>query len=393
MAVTITSQVAVSGDDGTWHNNGVGSFSITATLVRIGDSATTDDYNRSAWLRFPNVTIPVGATITAASIEVHAAGLTGAIPQMKIDANAVDNAVAPTTRSGVNAMVHTTASVLWTPPSWTTPTPYSSPNISTVIQEIVNRGGWASGNAIMLFLLDTNVANVLGQISFNAVDGSPVNAAILSVSYNTSTPPTANAGPDQTVGQGVTVALAGSGSTVNGSITNYQWSQVSGTAVTLSSTTTQNPTFTAPGSAGTLVFGLVVTDSASLQSAQDQVTITVGAAPPTANAGPDQTDIDSQTLVTLNATGSTGSPSTYLWRQISGTAVTLSSTSVAQPTFTVPATVNGDTLQFGLKVGDGVIWSNEDTVDISIEPQIEWAIKGGVPVPVSDKVRRGGSWV
>jgi hypothetical protein len=187
--------------------------------------------------------------------------------------------------------------------------------------------------------------------------------------------------------------MAGSGNTVNGSITNYQWSQVSGTSVTLSSTTTQNPTFTAPGSSGTLVFGLVVTDSASLQSAQDQVTITVGAAPPTANAGPDQTDIDSQALVTLNATGSTGSPSTYLWRQISGTSVTLSSTSIAQPTFTAPATVDGDTLQFGLKVGDGVVWSNEDTVNIGIEPQIEWAIKGGVPVPISDKVRRGGSWV
>ena len=393
MAVTITSQAAVSGDDGTWHNNGIGSLSITSPLIRIGDSATPDDYNRSAWLRFPGVTVPVGATITAASIEVHAAGLTGAIPQMKIDANAVDNAVAPTTRSGVNAMVHTTASVLWTPPTWTTPTPYNSPDVSTVVQEIVNRGGWASGNAIMLFLLDTNVANILGQISFNAVDGSPANAAVLSISYNTSTPPTADAGPNQIVGQGVAVNLAGSGMTINGSITNYQWSQISGTAVTLSSDTAQNPTFTAPGSAGDLIFGLVVTDSASLQSPQDQVTITVGAAPPTADAGPDQTDIDSQATVTLDGTGSTGSPSTYEWRQISGTAVTLSSTSISQPTFTAPATVDGDMLQFGLKVGDGVIWSNEDTVDISVEPQIEWAIKGGVPVPISDKVSRNGSWV
>jgi hypothetical protein len=393
MAVTVTSQAAVSGDDGTWHNNGVGSFSITSTLIRIGDSATTDDYNRSAWLRFPNVTVPIGATITAASIEVHAAGLTGAIPQVKIDANAVDNAVAPTTRSGVNAMAHTTANVLWTPPSWTTPTPYTSPDITAVAQEVISRPGWTSGNAMMLFVLDVNVANVLGQISFNAVDGSPVNAAVLSVSYNTSTPPTADAGPDQTVGQGVIVNLAGSGSTINGSITNYQWSQVSGTSVTLSSSTAQNPTFTAPGSAGALVFGLVVTDSASLQSSQNQVTITVGAAPPTANAGSDQANIDSQALVTLDGTGSGGSPSVYQWRQISGTAVTLSSTSIAQPTFTAPATVDGDTLVFGLKVGDGVVLSNEDTVSIEIEPQIEWAIKGGVPVPVTDKVRQGGSWV
>jgi hypothetical protein len=362
-------------------------------VIRIGDSATTDDYNRSAWLRFPNVAIPVGATITGASIEVHAAGLTGAIPQMKIDANAVDNAVAPANRTAVNAMVHTTANVLWTPPSWVSPTPYTSPEIKTVIQEIVNRGGWASGNAILLFLGDVNTANVLGQLTFTAVDGTPADAAVLSVSYNTNTPPTANAGPDQTVGQGVTVQMAGSGSTVNGSITNYQWSQISGTSVALSSNTAQNPTFTAPGSSGALVFGLVVTDSATLQSTQDQVTITVGAAPPTANAGPDQADIDSQATVTLTGAGSSGSPTVYQWRQISGTAVTLSSASVVSPTFTAPATVNGDTLTFGLKVGDGVVLSNEDTVDIGIEPQIEWAIRGGIPVPVSDKVRRGGSWV
>ncbi|HMI09531.1 MAG TPA: hypothetical protein VK497_04020 [Candidatus Saccharimonadales bacterium] len=48
---------------------------------------------------------------------------------------------------------------------------------------------------------------------------------------------------------------------------------------------------------------------------------------------------------------------------------------------------------FGLKVGDGVVLSNEDTMSIEIDPQIEWAIKGGVPIPVTDKVRQGGSWV
>lgn len=393
MAVTITSKPAAGTDDGSWHNNGVGSFSTSATVIRIGDSATTDDYNRSGWVRFPGIVVPVGATITSATIEVHAAGLTGAIPQMKIDANAADNPAAPASRSAVNAMVHTTANATWTPSTWATPTPYTSPELKTVIQELINRPGWASGNAILMFFNDVNTANVLGQLTFTSFEGSTVDCATLSVSYNTSTPPTADAGSDQTVGQSTTVTLHGSGSTVNGSITGYQWTQLSGASVGLSSATAQEPTFTAPGTSGALVFGLVVTDSASLQSNQDTVTITVGGAAPTANAGPDQANVEPLTTTTLTGAGSTGSPSVWQWRQISGPSVTLSSTSVVSPTFTSPATTDGATLTFGLKVGDGVVLSDEDTVDIQVLPQITWIIRGGVPVPYVEKVRQAGNWV
>jgi len=94
--------------------------------------------------------------------------------------------------------------------------------------------------------------------------------------------PTANAGPDQTVNAGVLVTLDGTGSSdSDGTITGYQWSQTSGTAVTLSSTTVSQPTFTSPADINgqTLVFSLVVTDNDSNVSAPDTVTITVRKAP------------------------------------------------------------------------------------------------------------------
>lgn len=92
--------------------------------------------------------------------------------------------------------------------------------------------------------------------------------------------PTANAGPDQAVAANALVTLNGSASTDgDGTIASYSWSQTSGTAVTLSSATVAQPTFTSPAAMtpSTLVFSLTVTDNNGATSSPDSVTITVAA--------------------------------------------------------------------------------------------------------------------
>ena len=146
----------------------------------------------------------------------------------------------------------------------------------------------------------------------------------------------ANAGPPQTVASGASpVTLDGSGSSDPdsgpGSLT-YAWSRTSGPTVTLSSTTAQQPTFTAPTGPASLVFSLTVNDGAA-NSTPSTVTITVSApanVAPTADAGPPQT-VNEATGVTLDGSGSSDPDSgpgslTYAWSQSSGPAVTLSST-------------------------------------------------------------------
>ena len=88
-------------------------------------------------------------------------------------------------------------------------------------------------------------------------------------------PPVANAGANQTVSPGATVQLDGSGSSdPDGNPLTYHWSQTSGPTVTLSSPTAVQPTFTAPASAATLTFQLIVNDGQT-NSSPASVTITV----------------------------------------------------------------------------------------------------------------------
>jgi hypothetical protein len=75
------------------------------------------------------------------------------------------------------------------------------------------------------------------------------------------TKPVADAGYDQNVGTGALVTLDGSGSSdADNDTFTYSWRQISGPSVALSDPTAQKPTFTAPGSACTLRFGLKVSD-------------------------------------------------------------------------------------------------------------------------------------
>ena len=201
------------------------------------------------------------------------------------------------------------------------------------------------------------------------------------------TAPVSNAGPDQSVNEGTLVTLTGLGSTdSDGTVATYAWSQTSGPAVSLSSTTASQPTFTAPsvGSSGTLLtFSLVVTDNQGLADpTPDTVQVTVNDVafpnnPPVANAGLDQT-VNENVLVTLTGLGSTdsdGTVATYAWSQTSGPAVSLSSTTASQPTFTAPLVSATTTLTFSLVITDnnGAADSTPDTMTVTVNDVLQVA--------------------
>ncbi len=113
-----------------------------------------------------------------------------------------------------------------------------------------------------LTVTDSRGQQDTAEISIHVINGRPV----------------ANAGKDQTVTEGMTVTLNGSGSyDPDGGISSYQWVQKSGSAVSLSNANAVQTTFVAPkvGDVG-LVFVLSVKDKVGLESS-DEVLVTVNA--------------------------------------------------------------------------------------------------------------------
>jgi hypothetical protein len=187
--------------------------------------------------------------------------------------------------------------------------------------------------------------------------------------------PTANAGAAQSVTASTNVTLIGTGSDSDGSIASYTWTQTAGPAVQASGNNAAVLTFVAPSLPATtvLTFSLVVTDNRGATSAPSTVNVTVFAAVnalPVASAGVPQTVLSGAT-VTLEGSGSDsdGTVQTYTWTQTSGPAVTLSSTSVARPTFTAPVVTSTTLLTFSLVVTDNNGASSAAaTADVNVNP-------------------------
>lgn len=209
-----------------------------------------------------------------------------------------------------------------------------------------------------------------GVLSFQLTVTDDVGiTATNSVSVTVNQPPTAHAGNDQSVSIGQAVTLDGSGSSdSDGSISSYQWNQTAGTTVTLSGATTASPTFTAPATAGTLTFQLTVTDNLGATSS-DTMNVVVNDVL-TARAGGDQTARPGDTVILDGSASSdpSGPIASYSWQQVSGAAVSLSSASVAAPTFTAPNAT--DTLTFQLTVTNGSGNTATDTVSVLMLPPI-----------------------
>ena len=144
-------------------------------------------------LRFNNLTIPAGAIINSATIR---------FTTDKSDADPTNTTVygelnaTPVTFSGANNVsgrVRTGTSVDWANiPAWTSigasGADQTTLDLAAVVQDIVNLGGWASGNS-MAFIMEGG-----GERTAESFDGSAGSAAILEVDYSTLLPGEADIG-------------------------------------------------------------------------------------------------------------------------------------------------------------------------------------------------------
>ncbi len=182
-------------------------------------------------------------------------------------------------------------------------------------------------------------------------------------------PPVANAGNDQTVQlPAASFTLSGSGTTPQGSITNYTWSLVSGPNNPVINNASSATTSVSGFIAGTYVFQLQVTNDDGL-TATDDVSVTVVAeetAIPVANAGADQTLQLPAGFFVLSGSGTTekGTITDYNWTQISGPNSSIID-NPSSSTTSVSGFING-TYKFQLQVTNSFGLSAKDTVIINV---------------------------
>lgn len=107
-------------------------------------------------LRFRDITVPKGATIDSAYIIFcsHEPRATTDVATIEIYGEATDNAETYEGDALITARPRTTAMVTWVDDTeWGLYTFHKTADISVIIQEIVDRDGWVSGNALNLMCL------------------------------------------------------------------------------------------------------------------------------------------------------------------------------------------------------------------------------------------------
>jgi hypothetical protein len=135
-------------------------------------------------LRFNGISIPQGATITKAYLQYTVDEVTSTSCNLTLKGEGSDNSAAfITSTKNVSSRVKTAASVNWIPATWTAidlaGAAQQSPDIKSIVQEIVNRTGWVSGNSLAFIITGTTT----GKRTAVAFETSSDKAAKLQIEY------------------------------------------------------------------------------------------------------------------------------------------------------------------------------------------------------------------
>jgi type IV pilus assembly protein PilY1 len=335
-------------------------------------------------VRFQDVQVPQGATITNAYIEFVPDDDGDSTCATTIYGEAHDNP--PEFQEGeenynISGRTRTAYYLPWDIPEWTgameDDIPQPTPNLKTIVQEIVNRSGWAPGNAMVFIFADQTGRREAYNYYRAVYRGHPERAPKLHIEYGQATTytittnagtggiispsgaVTVNEGDDQgfaiIADLGYTVANVLVDGVSQGAITSYTFTNVTADH-TISATFSAIPTFTITATAGT---GGTISPSGSvtvIEGADQAFTITADTGYAVADVlvdGVSQGAIASYTFSTVTANHT----------------ITVSFYTVPTHTITAGAGNNGSI------VPDGAVIVNEgDDQGFTITPDVGYSV-------------------
>ncbi len=150
--------------------------SVSASNVRTG-------------LLFDALKIPQGATISTARIDFTAATADTGAPDLQIEIEDVDSAAAISATPFSTARTYHSTPIAWntttsTPllTDWAVDTVYSTPDLSALLQQVVNRAGWCGGNDVLF-----NIERISGDSQKRTAysfEGDTSKAPVLHITYS-----------------------------------------------------------------------------------------------------------------------------------------------------------------------------------------------------------------
>ncbi len=137
-------------------------------------------FTQMVGMRFTNITVPNGASITSAWIQFKTDETQSGGISLSIRGEASDDALTFfDANSNISSRALTTASITWSPGPWNSVgeegPKQQTPDLSSIIQEIVNRPGWASGNSLVIIISGS------GERIAESFDGDAAGAPLLHI--------------------------------------------------------------------------------------------------------------------------------------------------------------------------------------------------------------------
>lgn len=175
---TAVSQVSRSTDDAeekVWRGN-------TNTNSQDLEMPYDGNSNQIIGVRFEDIKVPKNALITSASIEFEVEQYTSGSVSIDIAGEARDNPVTfQSRRRNISNRPKTAARVRWSDiPALNRNEKATTADLRPIVQELVNRNGWDSGNAMVFTFSRVSGFNIR---RYETIDGEPANAPKLRIEY------------------------------------------------------------------------------------------------------------------------------------------------------------------------------------------------------------------
>ena len=178
--VTIDKQVDSSTYDGYWQIGFYNVFGNADQYQMLGNIMGSSSNIFACWT---SVIIPVGAIITTAYVQWRFHSYVGSPPECTLYFNDAKPAVVPSSYTDAEALVKTTANVKYTPPitgDWV-----KSPELKTIIQELVDSYDYSSGSSMELLGIGiTTYGGTNSYTKFRTYDYATGDAPKLHIEYS-----------------------------------------------------------------------------------------------------------------------------------------------------------------------------------------------------------------